>query len=201
MPIDVINVRAKIVFKESDQDLVIATPYIQSFSVNKNRGAMSTFSASIKVEAQYLEEVSGEIEIYAGTVDNLRLIFTGFIKRVVPSPVWDDPGYLMLNVTGTDVLYRLENKRFTRRQEYSDSTWATITSVRDGLKSVNMKYAPSEPLMIPTKQGLVEVVEKEATRIVEEPGIQPNSKENPGLSIAITVRYPDTTAEPALEAG
>lgn len=183
MAIDVINIRAKIVFKESEYDLVIATPYIQSFSINKNRGATSTFSASIKVAAEYLSEISGEIEIYAGTVDNIHIIFTGFIKRVVPSPVWDDPGYLMLNITGTDILYRLDNKRFTRRQEYSDSSWAQITDVREGIRSSNLKYAPSEPKMVPTKQGLVEVVEKEAVSVKEETAATVKDQFNPGINM------------------
>jgi hypothetical protein len=43
---------------------------------------------------------------------------------------------VVLNVSGSDVLYRLENERFTRRQTTSKTTWATITGLhRKGPKT------------------------------------------------------------------
>jgi hypothetical protein len=190
MAIDLIHIRAKIVCKETELEIV--TPYIQSFSVNKSRGAASTFNASLKVLGEDLSSVTGEVAIYAGTQDNMPLIFTGFIKKVVPSPVWDDPAYLMLNVSGTDVLYRLDNKRFTRRQTYSDSAWAIITSVRDGLKSSRLKYAPQEPRLIPTKDGLIEENTQTLTT-KDNPAKMSADRDIPSVNMEATIGYTDST--------
>lgn len=190
MAIDLIHIRARIVCKETELEIV--TPYIQSFSVNKSRGSASNFNASLKVLGENLSFVTGEVAIYAGTQDNMPLIFTGFIKKVVPSPVWDDPAYLMLNISGTDVLYRLDNKRFTRRQAYSDSTWATITSVRDGLKSSRLKYAPQEPQLIPTKGGIVEE-DKQTLSTKDNPAKMSTDRTIPSVNIEATIGYTDNT--------
>ncbi|HLD90932.1 MAG TPA: hypothetical protein VI911_07970 [Patescibacteria group bacterium] len=190
MAIDLIHIRAKIVCKETELEIV--TPYIQSFSINKSRGTTSNFNASLKVLGENLSAVTGEVAIYAGTQDDMPLIFTGFIKKVVPSPVWDDPAYLMLNISGTDVLYRLENKRFTRRQTYSDSAWATITSVRDGLKSSRLKYAPQEPRLIPTKEGLIdENTQTLATK--DNPAKLSTDRDIPSVNMEAVIGYTDSS--------
>lgn len=163
MAIEIIHIRAKVVFKETS--LSIETPFIQSFNVNKVRNSMSNFSLSIKVHADFLDNVVGELEIYAGTDRDMPRIFTGFVKKVVPSPVWDDPAYLMLNITGTDILYRLENKKVTRRQTYSDTSWAMITGVRPGNKSSKLSFSPNEPAMIISDELLSNTMAKEGAPV------------------------------------
>jgi len=110
--------------------LTVKTPYILSFNVSKQRGSKSTFTASLKVQGSSLSNISdSEVTINAGTDGSERRIFTGYVLSSKPSPCWDDPNYIILNISGADVLYKLENKKFTRRQIDAVSKWASIDSV------------------------------------------------------------------------
>jgi len=144
MAIEEIPIRAQIY---TGGVLLAQTPYISNFSVNKSRGQFSTFSASVKIKAEEFAFITKDISIYAGPKDNIIKIFTGNIKKAVPNPSWDDPSYLIVNLTGTDALAELEDKKFTRRQTYSKNSWAKIDSiVRKGPKSGKFKYV-KEPVV------------------------------------------------------
>lgn len=139
MPIDRVKVRATI----SVGNLSVSTPFIQSFNVNKRRGQISTFDASLKVSH---DEVSGSItgdnvKISAGQDAANQLIFTGVVKQAKISPCYDDPKYVILSVSGTDTLGLLQGKKFTRRCRATKTAWTSITGLaRRGLKSGKFAY-------------------------------------------------------------
>lgn len=146
MGIERIPIRAKIIF---NGDIEVVTPYILSFSVNKQRGSYSTFSASLKVLSTNVHNITGKVVIWAGEKDNLNKIFTGIIKKKIQSPCWDDPAYQTINISGADELVKLEGMKFTRRQFISDTSWVKITSVSQGIKSGKLKLT-NQPTLAPT---------------------------------------------------
>ena len=149
MGLEVIHIRASIKFIESG--LSVDTPYIKSFNVTRNRGAMSTFTASLKVDTEVIGQIRGQVTIYSGPEGSLNKIFTGYVKTAAPSPCWDDPNYFIVNVSGVDALYKLNNRRFTRRQVYSDTMWALLTQVNSrGKRTGRLKYTNKEPQVITT---------------------------------------------------
>ena len=126
MSIERVQIRAKISFG----GLSISTPYILSFNVTKTRNSKSTFSASLKVISSDLNDIkNNEVEIRAGEKGRENLIFTGYILSSRPSICFDDPNYTILNISGSDILYRLEGEKYTRRQMDSKARWAIIESV------------------------------------------------------------------------
>ena len=146
MSIETIPIRATISFTGG---VSISTPYIMSFSVNKSRGAISTFNASIKIKSDQLDNLNGKVTIKAGKKGNLITIYTGYVKSMAPSPCWDDPAYVIVNISGVDELFKLENRRFTRRQIVSDKSWAVINSVvSEGSKPTELKYTHTGPVII-----------------------------------------------------
>jgi hypothetical protein len=157
MAIENIKIRATI----SIGGFSVSTPYILSFNVTKQRGTPSTFDASIKVHSSALGNISGDVVISAGGNGVQKKIFTGILKQMKPSPCWDDPSYVVLNISGTDVLSKLENKRFTRRQIYSDNSWAIITSAQPGLRSGNAKFT-NVPIVIAGGGGISSSTSSEA---------------------------------------
>jgi len=145
MAIEQVKVRAKI----SMGSLEIVTPYIQSFNVTKTRGQSSTFSASLKVAASSVgDTITGSnVVIEAGTKGYIKEIFTGIVLQAKISPCWDDPQYVILSISGSDVLALLTGKKYTRRCRGTRSTWITINGVvRKGLKSAKFGYANSPPI-------------------------------------------------------
>lgn len=143
MAIEMVPVRARIKIG----DLVVSTPYVQSFNVRKQRGQASSFDATLKVRASSASRMSGSgVEISAGS-SSVRLIFTGICKAAKVSPCYDDPNYVILSVSGVDALYKLEGQLYTRRCRGTESTWVTITGVtRKGLKSGKFSYS-NEPTL------------------------------------------------------
>jgi hypothetical protein len=140
MTIDLIKIRAKINIGNS---LIVETPFIQSFNVRKSRGQLSTFDASLKVEYNQISgsNVGGMVSISAGGNGTMKEIYSGILKKSTISPCWDDPGYVILNISGTDVLSKLEGKKYTRRCRASKSSWVTINSVeREGLRDGKFDY-------------------------------------------------------------
>jgi len=139
MAIEMVKIRAKV----SIGSLSVETPYILSFNVNKSRGAISTFSASLKInESEISNDLSGNsIKISAGENSASTLIFTGMVKKASVAPCWDDPAYVVLNISGEDQLSSLRGKKYTRRCRSTKSSWVSITGVtRSGLK--NGKFKP-----------------------------------------------------------
>lgn len=138
--IELVEVRARI---EVGNNFDVETPFIQSFSVRKTRNQPSTFDASLKVDHEKIisNSIGGDIVIYAGTKSNMNKIFTGVLQRASVSPCWDDPGYVLLNISGVDVLSRLAGKKYTRRCRATKSTWVAITSLaRPGLRDGKFSY-------------------------------------------------------------
>lgn len=142
MSIELVKVNAKI----EVGSISVETPFIQSFSVNKTRGQSSTFSASLKVSATTMSSVSGgDVKIYAGVLGGTKLIYTGIVKSASLSPCWDDPGYVFLNISGTDVLSLLQGKKYTRRCIASSHTWVSIDGVaRPGHRSGRFDFQIGE---------------------------------------------------------
>lgn len=141
--------RVKIRAKIEIGSLKVETPYILSFTVTKTRGQSSTFSTSLKVNSDDISgSISGaEIVISAGVGSASEKIFTGIVKKLTVSPCFDDPKYVILNVSGNDVLSMLEGKKFTRRCRATKSSWVSITSVnRKGPRTGKLRsvgYAPN----------------------------------------------------------
>ena len=123
--------------------LRVETPYIQSFSVKKSRGAISTFDASLKISHK---DVSGAITgskvvICAGVKSGLKKIFTGMVRSAKISPCFDDPQFVLISISGSDNLILLNGKKYTRRCRVTKSKYVTITGVvRAGLKTTGMNY-------------------------------------------------------------
>lgn len=158
MAITEVAIRAKITFEGGAE---IATPYILSFNVNKARGSKSTFSARIKVKTALIDTMTGKVFIDAGTKTSRATtqyirIFTGYVKTIVPSPCWEDPTYFIITLSGVDELYKLESRKFTRRQMKSNNSWAVITGiVSEGLRDGKLKYTGVDPILVTTrKEGL-----------------------------------------------
>ena len=152
MTITMVKIRARITVGST---LVVSTPYIQRFSVNKNRGNPATFDASLKVSNT---EVAGNIvgdnvkieATGAATVGEnppLKTVFVGYIKQVKVNPCLEDPSFVILGLSGVDMLGFLEGKKYTRRCRATRSTFVTINGVqRRGLKSGKFAYN-KEPVL------------------------------------------------------
>lgn len=122
--------------------------HILSFNVDKARGQISSFSASIKMKRT---DISGglinnaEIKIWAGEGSANNLIFTGVIRTATISPNRDDPEFVILNINGNDKLSYLNGKKYTRRCRATKGVWVSIDSVsRPGLKSGKLTYVPDQ---------------------------------------------------------
>jgi len=137
--IEKVEVRAEITIG----NLVVKTPYIQSFNVRKARGQASTFDASLKVEYDSLNTsgVGGDVTIEAGRDTSIKKIFTGVIKKATINPCWNDPGFVFLNINGTDALGMLQGKKYSRRCRATKGVWVSIDSAtRDGLRDGKFAY-------------------------------------------------------------
>jgi len=143
MAIHMIKIRATVVIG----GLTVSTPYILSFNVNKVRGQISTFSASLKVKH---DDVAGRIvgdlaRIRAGSGSANNNVFSGIVRSANITPCRDDPLFVILNISGVDVLSRLEGKKYTRRSRSTKGVWVSIESVtRPGLKSGKLAYVPAK---------------------------------------------------------
>lgn len=132
--------------------------HILSFNVTKARGQISSFSCQLKVKAG---EVTGNILgnsmiIEAGEGSPSNKIFTGIIRSINISPCRDDPLFVIMNLSGNDVLSKLEGKKYTRRCRSSRGMWIEITGVqRAGLKTGKLAYTPQDPTL-ETMSGDVE---------------------------------------------
>jgi hypothetical protein len=130
---------------------------ILSFNVNRSRGQVSTFDARLKVPANQASDVTkGEVKIYAGSGYASRLIFTGIARKATITPCFDDPHYVIMNISGADVLSLLQNKKYTRRCVATQTAWASIDGVsRRGLRSGKFKYK-NQPVLLITDDELNE---------------------------------------------
>lgn len=136
--------------------ITIRTPFVQSFNVRKQRGQVSTFTASLKVPAGTSSQLAGgDVIIKAGEEGSLNTIFTGICRQANVSPCFDDPQYVLVSISGVDKLSLLQGKKFTRRCRATDTAWCAITGVsRKGLKSGKFAYN-TEPIL-DIKSGKIE---------------------------------------------
>jgi hypothetical protein len=119
--IEIEQIRARVVINGT---FIVETPYVKSFSVNRSRTSnIATFSASIEIpvtaDLSFGSSNGGYIVIYAGTKENYleRKIITGIIRQITPNPVPGKPNYFMISISGKDIMYKLENKKYSRRLE------------------------------------------------------------------------------------
>jgi len=144
MAINMVKIRARV----SIGDLVVETPYILSFNVTKSRGQLSTFSVSLKVKHVDVGGpiVGDSVLIEAGEGSPAKKIFSGITKSANITPCRDDPLYVILNLSGTDILSVLQGKKYTRRCRSTKGMWVSIESIsRPGLKSGKFSYVQAEP--------------------------------------------------------
>jgi hypothetical protein len=115
LPISIEQIRARIEINT----YVIETPYVKSFNITQTRGSLkNSFSATVEIPGNAsLGNLNGNIVIYAGTKQNYlsRKRFTGVINSVQATPSPGKPNYMLLNISGVDIMYKLENKKFSRR--------------------------------------------------------------------------------------
>jgi len=143
--ITMVKIRATI----SVGNFSVSTPYVVRFDVNKSRGQISTFDARIKVHYDKTVLTGSQLQIRAGSLGHEKLIFSGIVKKATITPCFDDPQYVMMDLSGADVMSLLQGKKFTRRCKASRSAWVSIDSVvRKGLKSGKFKYKTEDILMI-----------------------------------------------------
>lgn len=121
----------------------VSTPYILSFYIRKSRNELSSFNFSVKVGSSFLSGATGgpvTFEVSANGVP--KKIYTGIILAINVRPCFDDPQYVIVDASGTDIRKELEYKQYTRRSMDSTSSWAMITGVvRQGLKSSKLNYS------------------------------------------------------------
>ena len=149
MAINRIQVRAKITIGS----LIVQTgdghADVMSFNVTKSRRTPSTFSASLKVSSGAITSnlVGSNVKIQAGEKDvsEDNVIFVGFARSAKINPCFDDPYYVVLTISGNDVLSFLQGKKYTRRCRATRSVWVTINSVnRKKLKSGKFEVRKEE---------------------------------------------------------
>lgn len=149
MAIEEIKVRAEVIVGT----LTTSTPYVLSFSVTRNRGSHGTMSASLKVLGANVGQASGQVTVRAGVRDSLETIFTGDIRKITISPCWEDPSFVILNIEAADVLARLTDTNFSRRQVSEDAIFATIDQADYSYKSgrFNTINEPTKVQITPDK--------------------------------------------------
>ena len=77
------------------------------------------------------------------TSANIKKIFTGYVLRINFNPCRDDAEFIFLNVSGNDVFFNLQNKKFTRRSDpKSMEIWGAITSVVRSRGNFDEKFPP-----------------------------------------------------------
>ena len=182
LPIEIEQVRARIVINS----YVIETPFVKSFNITKSRTSLSnSFSATIEVPVNAsFGGLNGNIYIYAGTKQNYlnRKIFTGTIRQVTANPSPGKPNYMLLNISGNDKMYKLENKRFSRRiptdgpgvfvtitgskTQRTSGVWTIDKNIRTGKTT----YTDKLPGLDSQKQGPGSTAGRKPTVVTTSPG-------------------------------
>lgn len=119
--------------------------HVLSFNVDKVRGQPGTCSVSLRVyKGQANFTSGGSISIAAGA-NGTNPVFYGYIKTITISPCREYPNFVIMNITGVDVLSKLEGKKYTRRCRSVTGTWIGIEGVtREGLVSNKLSYLPAD---------------------------------------------------------
>lgn len=199
MAIDRIKVRARVEIGS----IRIETPFVQSFNVTKQRGQVSTFSASLKVSNDEISGVisGGDVRIYAGEDSPSDVIFTGICRAAKTSPCYDDPKYVILSISGADKMSLLHGKKYTRRCRSTSTAWAAITGVvREGLKSG--KFARTNEPTLEMDDGELErdrkVVATVGTKATDQ---SPSKPKEPPSRTAGNPKAPQVTINESIPVG
>jgi hypothetical protein len=190
MSIEMVKCRATV----SVGGVSVSTPFVQSFNVRKQRGQVSTFDASLKVNGDSVGSTltGGNVVISAGTAGSQNVIFTGICRQAKVSPCFDDPAYVILSISGADALSLLHGKKYTRRCRETLSAWVGITGVvREGLKSGRFAYK-HEPTII-TDSGLLDKDSKVqpnpgASNVRDNTSKTKSSSESSSVPISVVVQ-------------
>lgn len=189
MSIEMVKCRATV----SIGGVSVSTPFVQSFNVRKQRGQVSTFDASLKVNGDSVGSglTGGSVVIRAGANGSQNTIFTGICRQAKVSPCFDDPAYVILSISGADALSLLHGKKYTRRCRETLSAWVGITGVvREGLKSGRFTYH-NEPTII-TDSGVLDKDAKPlgtpgASNVDQNRGKTKSSAESSSVPISVMV--------------
>ena len=96
--------------------VIIKTPYVKAFNVDKARQRLTTnFSCTVEIPVSSSFIPGADIVIYAGLKDDEQKIFTGMVKSISTAPSFDKAGYFQLSITGVDKMGDLEGRTFSRR--------------------------------------------------------------------------------------
>lgn len=195
MTIDLVKVRAEVIIGDIST-IRVETPFVQSFNVRKARNQASTFDASLKVRHNEISQtqVSGPVIINAGANGTLNPIFTGVIKKATVSPCWDDPGYVILNISGADILTNLQGKKYTRRCRATKSTWVSINSVvREGLRDGRFDYKFNTLKTTPGTSTNVQEVIGQGVSMIDNTTYKPSKAEaEKTVEVKITLQPSNT---------
>jgi len=177
MAIQMVKIRASITLG----NLIAVTPsaamasdnIIMSFNVDRSRGQISTFSASMKVRAGTVGNIFGkQVVIRAGQDSPANLIFTGICRTANITPCRDDPIFVILSISGNDILSRLDGKKYTRRCRSTRGTWVAINSVtRPGLRTGKLAYTPEDPTIETGGGDVLKKGEVTSTRAQNQPNV------------------------------
>jgi hypothetical protein len=185
--INMVKIRARISLGGGAGGVVVETPgpnltngtvdgMIISFNVHTERAKPSTFSASLKVKYDVLNgNTIGDVHIEAGTESGgINTIFRGIVKNAKIAPCNDDPSYVMLSVSGSDVLSKLEGMKFTRRRRGTRVSWVSVDSVvRAGLRAGKFKYKTADSL------DLLHTQDDEKSSTMRSASLQENFAQHP----------------------
>jgi hypothetical protein len=137
------SIRAKITFN----NYIWKTPDVKSFNINMSRESLSnTFSVSLSVtqsetsaiQAAFasIGEEEGRIIIEMAYTDDESIpteyvtLFTGYVRQSSVRRSFVTPGNFIVDLSGNDALYKLENRTYSRRV-FDDNlgVFALITGV------------------------------------------------------------------------
>lgn len=72
---------------------------------------------------------------------NIRKVFTGYVLKMNFNPCREDAEFVYLSVSGNDIFYILQDKKFTRRAKPSQlEMWGAITSVVRSRANFDTKF-------------------------------------------------------------
>jgi hypothetical protein len=113
-------------------ELIISTPNVLSAGIKRSRGQVSKASVSLKIsdstEKLALGLSGGGILIRFQSQN----VFRGIIVSINSAASGDCAGNVILNITAEDELYKLRNKRITRRQKLNGiGPIAMITNIEE----------------------------------------------------------------------
>jgi len=194
MSITMVKIRAKVTVGR----LTVVTPFITRFTVNKNRGQVSTFSASLKIPAGSIAgSISGDnVEIMAGK-NSAKTIFSGIVQQANISPVFEDPTYVLLNISGSDILSTLRGKKYSRRSTATESSWVSIDSVvRQGFRSGKFAARLVDGEKVDTTETSTGGID--TVSLLPESDVQGNTRTGKGEirnPLAVKITAPETVAE------